>query len=216
MSDFNSFRDSDRLKETVVSDFLWTALYNKPPFFCSQKITDFKQQLLGVDTIIDIPSLQITNGLVDEKAQVYYLDGGRPTFAFELNFLLKNGERVEGWFTDVKKITEYYLLIWIKTADCKTLKTKTDIEYVDYALIARKTLFEYLATQKITIKILVEIGLTLAVLEEGSYGRDAQRDYYFFYSAQLAEKPVNLIIRKAKLYSLALLKGRVYALDKEE
>ena len=66
-------------------------------------------QLLDVDVTLET---DIGSIAVDEKAAVHYVNKDLPAFAFEINYY-KKGDLVGGWFW-IPKVTEWYLLIWIK------------------------------------------------------------------------------------------------------
>lgn len=110
---------------------------------------------------------------------------------------------------DVTKLTTHYLLYFVKTKDRKSLNNVEDILYVEYILISKIKLIKNLEDEDLTQTNLTQIAYELKNKESGAHYKSNHLPYYFYYSDQLAEKPVNLIIRKKKLYELALLKGKI-------
>ena len=166
----------------------------------------------GSDIIVDVPSRNIHNAVVDEKAQSQYINHPLPTFAFELSFIASYDNLVEGWFTDESKKTEYYLCIWISEASKSWSISAGDIRRLDYALVSRQRILDFLAAHGYD-----NSGLRAKASEirrggiNGPHEKLPNCDFYFFYSAQLAEKPVNVIMKKNALLRLADLKGEIIA-----
>ena len=71
-----------------------------------EHVKDMKQQLVGIDLILTHKS----NGkkaLVDEKAQLDYVNENLPTFAFELG-RQENGIQKKGWLFDASRKTCFF------------------------------------------------------------------------------------------------------------
>lgn len=206
---YHSLRKSDAEKERILNVFLDKYLFRQKYFSNVDRKTDIENQINGIDVQLDIDDLNLKNINIDEKAQLHYLDGGLPTFAFELIFRNRNLDFVLGWLMDATKLTTHYLLYFVKTKDGKSLNNVEDIIYVEYLLISKIKLIKYLEEEDLTQTKLTQMAYELKNKESGAHHKSNQLPYYFFYSDQLAEKPVNLIIRKKKLYELALLKGKI-------
>lgn len=132
---YNTFRENDMKREQILSEYLDKKLYCQKIFENFRRTNTIEEQLSGSDVVFSIPSKGLNNLIVDEKAQLYYLDGGLPTFAFELNFINRRGERVEGWLTDENKKTEYYQLLFL-TAN-NNFESIDEILKVEYILVER-------------------------------------------------------------------------------
>ena len=202
-------RGRDMRVERVIASFLDEYLYSQPIFTNHTRTDDVALQMLGSDIKLTIPSLGISNVIVDEKAisTYYFLPKSIPTFALELSFKSSRGEIIEGWFTDTSKITEYYLLVWVSAT--KYDFTKDDITWLEYALVKRSDIFKWLETQGLTKEKLREKDkyIRLTATQQGKIDADDKKDYYFYYSPQLGECPINLVIRKKVYLKFALLHG---------
>ncbi len=95
---------SDLQKEQKLSVLLDSHYNTYLKQYDFERVKDMKQQLVGIDLILTHKS----NGekvLVDEKAQLDYVNENLPTFAFELGYQKK------GWLFDASKKTDFYALI---------------------------------------------------------------------------------------------------------
>lgn len=202
-------RGRDMKVEREIASFLDEHLYSQPIFTCHTRTDDVEQQLQGSDILLSIPSLGIENAIVDEKAisTYYYLPKSIPTFALELSFKSNRGDIIEGWFTDTSKITEYYLMVWIHAT--KYDFTKDDITWLEYALVRRSDIYKWLETQGLTKEKLREKDSIIrsTITQKGNIEKYDNKDYWFSYSPQLGECPINLVIRKKIYLKFALLHG---------
>ncbi len=196
-------RYSDSNAEQEVSKFLdknFYAHYVKNPRRMSSK----KEQLSGIDIKFDYKNeLEL---LVDEKAMVHYVNQNLPTFAFEISFCLSSGDDVEGWLFDSKKLTQYYLIAWI-WAEKKIGFSEKDITKLEILLIKRQSVLDMLNAHGISREdangIISEIRKNN---QPGYFRKDPNRVFNFFYSKQLLEKPINIIVKKTYLEKLAIAK----------
>ena len=202
-------RGRDMKVEREIAAFLDEHLYTNPIFTKHQRTDTFEEQMSGSDIVLSIPSLSIENAIVDEKtiSTYYYLPKSIPTFALELSFKAASGNIVEGWFTDRQKATEYYLMGWVHA---KTYNfTKDDITWYEYALVRRSDIFKWLETQGITIEVLKrkDADIRANIIEKGNIDKVANKDFWFSFSPQLGECPINIVIRKKVYLQFALLHG---------
>jgi hypothetical protein len=196
-----TLRQSDSAAEIEIGKFL-------DKFFYVDHVTNFSryndinQQMSGVDVKFDYRNQ--TNMLVDEKAAAHYVNKDIPTFAFEINFLLNSGQLVDGWFYDGNKLTQYYLLGWIWAKKDKGF-TMDDITKLDIMIINRLSIIEYLSQNGLTRENANRISNEIRKKGDfGAYEKSSDKSYYFFYSPQLSEKPVNIIIKKNALLNLSI------------
>lgn len=191
-------------RERILSHFLDNKLYSQNLFDTVRRTNSIEEQYSGSDIVVSVPSRGLHNAIVDEKAQLYYLNGGLPTFAFELNFVNKAGKRIEGWLTDQRKKTEYYQLLFL-TAQ-KDFESVNQIREVEYILVERS---EILKQIDLDMPALRQKGLDVAQSSDFYQHKSPSCDYYFTHSTRLAESPVNIIIRKQKLIQISILHGTV-------
>ncbi|WP_018478151.1 hypothetical protein [Pontibacter roseus] len=188
----------DLSQESILQRFLDLKYTQADIHFCRLHEPEFQQR--GVDVVL----LEGDNLLkVDEKAQLHYLNKSLPTFAFELDYL-KNGKLKEGWLFDPSKTTEAYALVFdIQLCPgLSKLTQPTDIASCEVLFLNRQHLID--TTQ--------QHGLTREFCQQQSYmlrQNPEQRkivvspNFNFQISTQLAEAPVNLIVRRTFLKSIS-------------
>lgn len=204
-----SFRKSDMAAEAIVGEFLDTYLYSK-----YNKISEYKrvdtliEQYQGIDIYVSVPQKNMDMSKFDEKAAVHYVNKNLPTFAFELSAKRSDNRRVPGWFVNETNETEYYALCWLKALDWK-------ITRVDYI-----TEIEYLVINKEVLRSFIEKDLNEKKVKPGTFPKivkwmtdpDIAHDkfypykdseYWFILSTKLAERPINVVVRKGLLKSLS-------------
>lgn len=199
-----SYRKRDMDVEREIAKFLDKYLYCNPIFTKKTRTDDTKSQLKGSDIILSIPSKNLHDIVVDEKAATQYINKGLPTFALELSFVV--GDKVvDGWFVDDNKDTEYYEFQWIKadTNDTWNLQEK-DITEVEYMLVSKQAIRDYLSQQGYSVEKLKEKAKDIREIgKDGQAEKETGKSYWFFNSTRLAEKPINLILQKKELERLA-------------
>lgn len=202
-------RGRDMKVEREIAAFLDEHLYSQTIFAKHQRTDDIQHQMSGSDIIVSIPKYDVIDAVVDEKtiSTYYYLPKSIPTFALELSFKTANGNIVEGWFTDTNKTTEYYLMGWVHAT--KYNFTKNDIKWFEYALVKRSEIFKWLESQGLTREVLraKDANIRALVTEKGNIDKVANKDYWFSYSPQLGECPINIVIRKKIYLQFATLHG---------
>ena len=204
-------RERDMFVEREIATFLDEHLYSQPIFTKHERTDEKEQQISGSDIILTIPSLGVKDAIVDEKviSTYYYLPHSIPTFALELSFKKSNGKIAEGWFTDNDKTTEYYLMGWLNATTDKF--TRNDIKWFEYALVKRTDIFKWLEAQGLTREVLraKDADIRSTVTERGNIDKVYGKDYWFSYSPQLGECPINLVIRKKVYLQFAVLHGEI-------
>lgn len=212
----------DMEKEDIMAEFMRLNYYARlsnddgtPITY--RRITEKGEQMAGVD-------VEFTqNGktyLVDEKAQLDYIHNEAPLPTFALEIMGVKG--AAGWFVKGGLKTGYYLFIWPHAADGPL--TVDTIEYAMYALVEKKTL-QAAVNRKIGPKEkLTEYARELMAGRIGDekgnrvYYKDApfDRDGYLVYTKRPAsgqegkeEEPVNLVVSRRWLQTLALSHGTV-------
>jgi len=189
--------------EREISIFLDRYFYTKAAKEF-QRINDLETQLKGIDCTASFPKLGLEKIVIDEKAATHYINKNLPTFAFEINFLDKKGNEHIGWLLDSQKKTNYYLLIWVKAKKKWEVKC-SDILQLECMLIERDKIITTIKEKGIEIKKMVEQTGSIRKEKHQSIKMPTNDDkLYFYYTYHLAEKPINLIIRKELLKEISL------------
>lgn len=201
------FRERDMKVERELARFMDNHLYNDGRFSRAERTDSREAQLSGSDIILSIPSLGISNIIVDEKGMTQYMNNPLQTFSLELSFMNYDRE-ITGWFVDDEKATQYYMLIWPK-AKVQWDATYDDIIEVEYALVSKDAIRKYLETKGYTKEVL--IAKAKEIRKSGQEGaiEKGQEDFWFYYTTKLVEKPINLILRKKIYQQLAIIKGKI-------
>ncbi|MBO0321025.1 hypothetical protein J0X14_01860 [Muricauda sp. CAU 1633] len=187
---------------TPLLDFYYKK-YLKQYFF--ERFLDLKQQLLGIDLILTNKKTGLVY-VVDEKAQLDYINETLPTFAFEL-FYSKNGVEKQGWLFDASKKTHFYALVTSIFSDEEEHFTSCNITFVN-----REKLIQHLTglglDQERFQKIVAE--------HKGHHGKLGleklhpwHEGYLFFSTQNKAEQPINLILKLDYLIDIGIAKRLV-------
>ena len=186
---------SDLAQEEILSKYLDIIYKEKKIEF--ERIFDLELQHQGIDLKMFVNSNEY---LIDEKAQLHYINSDLPTFTFELSYI-KNNFLKEGWLFDSNKKTQYYFLItgiYLKK-DKTELKTPEDIDKLKITSVNRDKLIQHLS----------KIGLNTSKLHKydnsfrktNSYGKNdiielnKYSEGLIYFTKHLVEKPINLQLR---------------------
>lgn len=202
--------NADRNVEREVAKFLDTRIYPLRELGLNIKRTDDdKEQFAGVDCMLSCEKLGIKDVAVDEKCASAYWNRKLNTFSFELSFL-RFGKLRKGWLVNEGLKTEYYNICWVN-AKQRWFKCD-DITWFEMALVNKQKILDYLATQNLTIEHLKEDDKWIREhkSERGRVGEGRYDGCVFYYSPQLYEKPVNILIDKKIILELAELKFEWY------
>ena len=196
---------SDLNKERLLSNYLDECYQKHLKHYTFKRSTILEDQLKGVDLVLKHKRTGQTM-LIDEKAQLDYLNENLPTFAFEL-YYEKHGEQKIGWLLDANKTTDFYALITGIYADEVDAFTACNITFVN-----RKKLITFLASRGLSIKKLKHLALS----QPNFHGKmELERlnpyteGYLYFSRKNKSEKPVNLILKLELLIQLKLGKRLV-------
>jgi hypothetical protein len=162
------------------------------------RFEDRENQLKGKDVSFTLNELK--NIIVDEKAQTHYINRNLPTFAFEISFLRTSGDWTLGWLFDDTKENDYFILIW-PFASKEWNLVKEDITKLDCLLVNKQKIIDLLEKEGFSKdKIMIE---EERIRRENTPGKIGSGNIYFYYTDRLAEKPINMVIRKEKLIEIA-------------
>ncbi len=211
-----SLFNSDLKESEIIGDYLDQYFYNK---LVSDKVIsgyhrndDIQEQYEGIDVIVHNHG---RNYYIDEKAQAHYKDGPLPTFAFEVSYL-KDRRWKEGWLTSGKK-NDFWLMIWpqISNSGKEGFSIKA-IEKLELMLIKVERMRQYLEAHNWSRDDILkfdyflrtnghdkETGKVSAQVYEACGKRYDPGRFYWYTSAFLEEKPINVVVRKNELKRIA-------------
>lgn len=197
---------SDLAQEDLLSRYLDTIYAKKKIEF--KRITNLEKQLQGIDLIITVNERTY---LIDEKAQLHYLNADLPTFTFELSYL-KDTISKDGWLFDDSKLTNYYFLvtgIFLKEGKHK-LKSCDDIESIKITSVNRTKLINHLASINLSKAKLLHYDYDCRANK--TYGKNyipelnSKREGLIYFTEQLDEEPINLQLRLSYLIKVGVAK----------
>ena len=204
----SDIRHRDMTVEREIAKFLDRHLYSSSEFTNVIRTNTLDEQYSGSDVVLSIPSKNLFSVVVDEKAQTQYINHPLPTVAFELSFLNVRDNVEEGWFTSSEKKTEYYLLLWIIRANQSWDLKLDDIKEVEYMLVSRHALLKTFADKGYGIDKLQEMARQVRASEiAGVHHKRETSQAWMFYSPNLAEKPINIVVKKKFLLKHAIMSG---------
>ncbi|HRH68006.1 MAG TPA: hypothetical protein PLB89_00730 [Flavobacteriales bacterium] len=161
-----------------------------------KRYNDAESQRNGLDVRLEKDGKTF---IVDEKAQLHYLNKSLPTFSLELS-LMTNGTERPGWFFDPAKRTEVYSFVFDihLTNGVERLERHEDIASANIVLVNRARLKNTLAEAGLT-----EILLRRMCNELRNSGDDRRSvrspGVRVMLSKDLAEQPVNLLVLRRHL-----------------
>ncbi len=197
-----SRRITDSRGERALGVFLDKYFYERARgnrLLTYKRIFKKEMQIRGVDVILN------DNDMVDEKAQLYYINNPLDTFAFEIDYFDEITERVrDGWFISQNNLTTEYLLLWIPEARTQQLNriVSDDFEVVEADLLKKNRLKAYLEGLGISDKLLKNKAVEM---RKHDIGRINLNDscHLVFSKKGYSEKPINLVVDRAVLDGLS-------------
>lgn len=189
--------------ERELAKFLDKYLYTKEIFTRADRTDNATTQINGSDIIISIPSLGITDAVVDEKASIYYINKDLKTFVLEVSFLNKSMHYTDGWFIDNSLSTEYYLMQWIKAdIDDPWQVKESNITEIECVLVSKSKLKDYFVQEGYHKEKLLQIAQEMRSSHNPKIIPPG-KPYCFYYTSKLAEKPVNILLNKSEYIRLS-------------
>lgn len=224
-----SHRKRDSLVEQEIAKFLDRTFYKSKIVSDSKRKKNTENQFDGIDIVVTIPSLKNNELLLDEKSQSSDENIGKPkpTFAFELSYIKRNGIENVGWFIDSSKKTQYYLLIWIPKVEIQT-EIRSDRMCADFNEKDLPALYEeeiieldYCLVERSQVQLFLEYAdfsiekLRMKANEIRKYANNTKEKikiyenewFSFVYSGQIPEKPINVVIKKSIIVGLCDIYG---------
>ncbi len=188
--------------ERELARYLDKHLYCKDMFSKAERTDSAKNQIDGSDIIVSIPGLKISDAIVDEKASIYYINKDLRTFVLEISFLNKGFQYSEGWFVNDSLSTDYYLMQWIKANVTDPWQVKeNNISEIECVLISKSKLKEYFESEGYNKNRLLNIAQQMRVNNTKMIAPSG-KPYRFFFTQNLAERPVNILLNKEEYIRL--------------
>lgn len=199
---YNTFRSKDMEAERELAKFLDKHLYTKDIFTRAERTDNVYTQIEGSDIILTIPSLNIHDAVVDEKASIYYINKDLRTFVLEVSFLNRGYQIQEGWFVNDQLSTQYYLMQWIKANVADPWQVKEgNITEIECVLVSKKKLKDYFEREGYDKTRLIQLSQQMRASQQKMLA-PAGKPYRFFFTQNLAEKPVNILLIKEEYIRL--------------
>ena len=215
----DSFRQNDMKAEKQLADFMDRCFYSKLYDLQGNKVrferkADRKSQLHGIDVEIVVGERKF---FIDEKASFYYSNAMIPTFAFEIDSIQKDKiEPVKGWLLNDSLATNYYMLIW-PNVKCELINnqwvrkeigklTSYDFTIVEAMLVKKEQILIEIEKRGLDSKYLLNYAKSMRknlIDSEKTYTKNVDNQIKIMYSGNLAEKPINAVIRKDLIKSIA-------------
>lgn len=182
-----------------LDKYFYSRAYEARILSYAKRIYDKEHQIQGIDIILN-------DRAVDEKAQLYYINRPRDSFAFEIDYYNEEKKTiVDGWYIEPNNQTQDYLLLWIpkaRTAQINRLVSE-DFEVVEANLISKNHIKEYLKTIGVTDQILKTTAQEMRRnnIERKSINEDIHLTYSFKENSFIdySEKPINMVVKKELL-----------------
>ena len=206
-------RAADETNTRIVNEFLDRNFYTEANGFSSvERVYDKPRQVQGIDVEFDFNGKSYA---ADEKAATSYVNKNLGTFSFELAFVNRKNEIVDGWLLNEDILTDSYVIVWIDNGDMVPFSEDTpDIEVLDgvgaihvadVALVKKKKVLEYLESLgwpvgRLSMKCDKIIEKEGEGIEMGNVWRNGCK---FSYSKHLVEEPVNIILPRFRLIEMA-------------
>lgn len=197
-----SRRITDSRGERALGVFLDKYFYERAQakrLLTYERVFKKEMQVRGVDVILG------ESDMVDEKAQLYYINKPLNTFAFEIDYFDENAERVrDGWFINPSNLTTDYLLLWIPEARTQQLNriVSDDFEVIEADLLKKSRLKAYLAGFGISDKMLKDKAIKMRKTDTGRINLN-DNCHLVFSRKGFSEKPINLVVDRVVLDELS-------------
>lgn len=204
---YEDYRSYDNRACKIVNEFLDEKFY---PYITItfQRTEKVDKQVQGIDCLF--VDRNHTRYICDEKSAVKYTNKKLKTHAFEIQFINRAGNLHDGWFIEKNQINDTYNLIYTDRIndeegdfDYQTF-TSDQIRELHGYIIRKENLKAYLYSLGVTEELMLakckEIRETDGKCDMGDIERDG---YRFYFSKQLPEKPINILIDRKMLDVLA-------------
>ncbi len=194
-----SVREYDEHCEKVMAQFLDEHFYKNIGYTWRERVTDRERQVKGLDVILKRDG-KVYN--IDEKAAIRCTNGLN-TFALELSFLNRKGNRVDGWLIDEKKVNDYFVFVWINKIEGELIENVDSFKEVEVALVSKEKIMIYLESLGWDVdKLLIKDERIRDGIDD-NMGDIRKNGCKFSYSERLFEKPINILLPKQAYIKIA-------------
>ena len=199
---YNTFRTKDMEAERELAKYLDKHLYTNGMFTRAERTDNAATQMGGSDIVVSIPSLNIQDAIVDEKASIYYINKDLRTFVLEISFLNRGYQIQEGWFVNEQLSTQYYLMQWIKANVADSWQVKeNNITEIECVLVSKAKLKAYFESEGYDKTRLLQLAQEMRLRNQTMLAPSG-KPYRFYFTQKLAEKPVNILLNKEEYIRL--------------
>lgn len=171
-------------------------------------------QRQGIDALYQMKSGESL--MVDEKAQLNYLNNPLETFAFEIIYKRQNNKNIltQGWFINDDLKTTHYLLVYPHSDQVKKhyhIKDYQQFSKAEVVLVEKAQLKERLKALKINKARIYEKAMEIVDTDKKriTFEQMDYSDAYMVKTDYLAEKPINVVVRKHILNEIAVARWMV-------
>ena len=200
-----SVREYDEHCEKIMCKFLDEHFYREIGFSWKERILDKERQVKGLDVILKRDGITYN---IDEKAAIRYTNGLK-TFALELSFLNRKGNRVDGWLIDEKKVNDYFVFVWINKIEGEHIVNINTFKDIDVALVSKEKIMLHLESLGWDIDKLLIKDERIRDGFDRNLGDIKKNGCKFSYSEHLFEKPINILLPKETYFKIADIHKRI-------
>lgn len=205
---------ADEANTMIVNRFLDSVVYTAENGFSDvERVDDKERQVQGIDVIFNLDG---NKHLSDEKAATSWINKGLKTFSFELSFINRRNEIMDGWFLRDDLLNDSYVLVWIDEGEMRPFGTEENVEVLkgvdailkaDIAVVTKSAIKDYLESLGWTEdKLKTKCDAIIENPDGENMGNVFRNGCKFSYSTQLVEKPVNVLLTREKLMEIAEFK----------
>ncbi len=185
-----------------LDEFFYSALEQAGIIDSFERVYSKNEQVNGSDIKIHIKKGTL---VIDEKAQLYYINHPVDTFALEVDYIKpETGNCVDGWFMDSQNKTDSYLFIWIPRAKESRIEriVSHDFLEIEAYLVGKDKIKEWLGKIGLSADKIKAIAADMRSKDEDR--RKINEDIRFRKSSadKYVEAPVNIVISKRVLAEL--------------
>ena len=217
-TDMKTNRENDAIFGSATESFCCNKIFSHFSNASFERVTDKEEQIKGTDIIINMSNGQELKVDVKTFSVNYVLSTDItkfPTFAMELSFINRAGNLNIGWFLNKDLDTTHYLLLYPVVRKYKPIDgrkvdetnvNEDDIIKADAYLVSKARIMDYLKKSRgVTEELLWQYATEVREAKENrNYEENGRRAAQVRYSPFLAEKPVNILIRRNELDILSL------------
>ena len=210
-------RKNDMAVEREIALFFDKHLYSNTDLFTEFIRTDsLNEQISGSDLLLSTKNNKLNRSIVDEKVASRYANRDLKTFCLELSFIGRGGKKRCGWLLDETTKTEYYLFGWILKADIPYIEgekrydtdkiTKDNIKSIQWALVKRSDIIEFLENKGWTLERLSEQAEKMRK-QDFLKTKEFIDGLLFSYSNSYFEKSITVLLKKETYINISRLHG---------